>query len=61
MQLFAEDCLFFQDVQNYTLYLGSLCMCCDICATECGCGSSLRDAYHLHFIFYMNFNEINYD
>ncbi len=33
-----RDCLF-HDIQNYeNIHLGSLCLCCDICAKKCDCG-----------------------
>ena len=42
--------ILFEDIDNYRhLDLGSLCLCCDICASDCKCGSCDSKKMALNF------------
>lgn len=44
--------ILFQDIDNYKhLDLGTLCMCCDVCAVNCKCGSCEKNRKSLNFIY----------
>ena len=51
MTLCRRDTLF-ADTDNYKhLDLGTLCMCCDVCAANCKCGSCDSRRRSLNFTF----------